>query len=263
MPFVRRLLSVPSPVTMNLDDGRALKDVKPPKVKADEDLEVAKSGRWTDASEAPEASPGAVDKRLALVYATGLLCVALFAVPSEYHVGAVGAAIAWTPESRTLPAVPMGTMIDYLRFQTKRAKLSPFAHVVCKRAIAPDTLKAINRDFPPSLTTQAHVDEEDLVEAGEIKGEFANLLKELKAPWLKHTLEGIFNVSLSNTFTRVTLRGITRADIDGRIHVDDESKRVSVLVYLNEDWPFEGDGGKLRLLKRRDFESPGKQYRAG
>jgi len=45
-------------------------------------------------------------------------------------------------------------------------------------------------------------------------------------------------VSLVDTFTRVTLRGKT-SKVDGRIHVDDPSKKVSVLVYLNEA----GEGG--------------------
>jgi hypothetical protein len=60
----------------------------------------------------------------------------------------------------------------------------------------------------------------------------------------------------------VTLRGLSRASVDGRIHIDDESKKVSVLAYLSEDWPFAGDGGKLRLLRRRDYASGGVQAEA-
>lgn len=37
---------------------------------------------------------------------------------------------------------------------------------------------------------------------------------------------------------------------------------MSVLIYLNEDWPFEGDGGKLRLLKKRDYTALGVQVEA-
>lgn len=39
--------------------------------------------------------------------------------------------------------------------------------------------------------------------------------------------EGVFDVSLANTFTRVTLRGLSHATKgEGRIHVDDESKKA-------------------------------------
>jgi hypothetical protein len=68
--------------------------------------------------------------------------------------------------------------------------------VVCRHAIAMPTIRALNADFPPSLVAQAHVDEEDLVAAGEIKGKFAELLEELRGAELKHTLEEVFNVSL-------------------------------------------------------------------
>ena len=43
-----------------------------------------------------------------------------------------------------------------------------------------------------------------------------------------------------------TVRGFLRAT-DGSIHTDSETKIITVLLYLNEDWGAEG--GKLRILR--------------
>ena len=47
----------------------------------------------------------------------------------------------------------------------------------------------------------------------------------------------------------VTLRARTRP-VDGQIHTDSETKIVTALIYLNEDWS--NQGGRLRLLRGPD-----------
>jgi hypothetical protein len=47
----------------------------------------------------------------------------------------------------------------------------------------------------------------------------------------------------------VTLRGRSR-EKDGRIHRDSDDKKVSLLLYLNEDWPHQA--GNLRMLRSPD-----------
>ena len=61
-----------------------------------------------------------------------------------------------------------GDMIDYRALQSSKIITKPFRHVVLRNAIANDTLRAINADFPPTLMKKAHMDEDDLVKAGEL-----------------------------------------------------------------------------------------------
>ena len=167
-----------------------------PKLKADDDLEKAKANVWETSSgeqqqqQTEEDDGGVVVRRSVYVFVVALLALALFALPSDFN-----------SEGGT-----MRGMIDYARLRDVKVNKKPFFHVICKNAIAMPTLRKINADFPPSLKSKVHVDEEDLVAAGEIKGKFADLLDELRGAELKRTLEGLFEVDLENTFTRVTLR---------------------------------------------------------
>ncbi|XRB18794.1 glycosyltransferase family 29 protein [Pseudoscourfieldia marina] len=144
------------------------------------------------------------------------------------------------------------SLFDLELIKNARVVKKPFAHFVIPQFVK--HLEHINRDFPPSLKTKAHVDEVELAQKGEIYGEFDRLLKQLKSLEFRNALETAFDVSLANTFTRVSMRGVSWK-MDGRIHADDASKRVSVLVYLNEEWTHgDGDGGKLRLLRSRNID---------
>ena len=168
-----------------------------PKLKADDDLEKSNvwgTWWWSDVQQPQrqqaEDVGGVVVRRSVYVFVVALLALALFAVPSDFY----------SEDGRT------SGMIDYARLRGVKVKKRPFFHVICKNAIAMPTLRKINADFPPSLKSKVHVDEEDLVAAGEIKGKFADLLDELRGAEMKRTLEGLFDVDLANTFTRVTLR---------------------------------------------------------
>ncbi len=72
------------------------------------------------------------------------------------------------------------------------------------------------------------------------------LIKELESSELKKILENKFNVNLDEAKVVTTLRGYSRKK-DGKIHTDSKTKILTVLLYLNKNWP---DGnGNLRLLR--------------
>jgi len=74
----------------------------------------------------------------------------------------------------------------------------------------------------------------------------AGLAAELTAPALREAVEEKFGVVLEARPTMITVRG--RSDgKDGRAHTDSETKIVTLLLYLNPQWPAET--GRLRLLR--------------
>lgn len=163
-------------------DGVPDAELKRPKLKADEDkLEEARKQEGVQPLSWEE---GGINRRVLYLLALCVFAVFLFTVPPDWQTSSqkqqqsVGNTTSGTP-----------TMIDYARLRAETSVTKPFTHVVCKNAIAAPILRDINVDFPPSLTAKAHVEEEDLAEAGEIKGKFAELLDELRGAELKRTLE--------------------------------------------------------------------------
>ena len=73
-----------------------------------------------------------------------------------------------------------------------------------------------------------------------------DLINELEGPEFRKLLEEKFNVELKNKPAVTTLRGYSRLK-DGKIHTDSNTKTVTVLLYLNQNW--NENEGHLRLLK--------------
>lgn len=163
-------------------DGVPDAELKRPKLKADED--VLEEAREEEGDQPLSCEEGGTSRRVLYLLALCVFAFLLFTVPPDWQPSVqqqrqlVGNTTSGTP-----------TMIDYARLRAETPVKKPFTHVVCKNAIAMPTLRDINVDFPPSLTTKAHVEEEDLVAAGEIKGKFAELLDELRGAELRRTLE--------------------------------------------------------------------------
>ena len=75
---------------------------------------------------------------------------------------------------------------------------------------------------------------------------FDALCKELQGSDLRDAFAEKFDMDLGGRPTTLTVRGRCRPK-DGQIHTDSDSKLITVLVYLNENW--DADGGRLRLLR--------------
>ncbi len=78
---------------------------------------------------------------------------------------------------------------------------------------------------------------------------FEALCDELRGEALRDAFAGKFDMDLTDRPTTLTVRGRCRPK-DGQIHTDSDSKLITVLVYLNENW--NADGGRLRLLRSGD-----------
>tara|TARA_B100000965_G_scaffold341771_1_gene310697 strand:- start:48 stop:677 length:630 start_codon:yes stop_codon:yes gene_type:complete len=72
------------------------------------------------------------------------------------------------------------------------------------------------------------------------------LIEELESEEFKRILETKFNINLDQAKVVTTLRGFSRKK-DGKIHTDSKTKILTVLLYLNLNWP--ENRGNLRLLK--------------
>jgi len=72
------------------------------------------------------------------------------------------------------------------------------------------------------------------------------LIQELECEEFKKILETKFNLNLDKAKVATTLRGYSRKK-DGKIHTDSKTKILTVLLYLNLNWP--ENRGNLRLLK--------------
>tara|TARA_B100000575_G_C23125020_1_gene651662 strand:- start:1265 stop:1891 length:627 start_codon:yes stop_codon:yes gene_type:complete len=80
-------------------------------------------------------------------------------------------------------------------------------------------------------------------------GYIKNLVQELEGDEFKAILESKLEVDLKNAEVITTLRGFSRSK-DGKIHTDSQTKILTVLLYLNENW--NNKIGNLRLLKENN-----------
>ena len=127
-------------------------------------------------------------------------------------------------------------------------QFDPFQYVIVPNCIEGDTLKRINLDFPTVPGPGSHPPSEL-----DVRGHFAELLKELEGPMFRDAVEKKSGIDLERRPTMCTVRGYLQKK-DGGIHTDSKTKIITVLLYLNEHWSDEG--GRLRLLRNgTDLES--------
>ena len=117
----------------------------------------------------------------------------------------------------------------------------PFDFLVVPWFIAPDALELVNTDYP-ELDRPRNYRLDEL----EFGAAFERFVEELSGPDFGAAIGEKFGVDLEGKPTAVTVRG--RCDKnDGNIHTDSKTKIITVLIYFNEAWPYEG--GRLRLLR--------------
>ena len=74
-------------------------------------------------------------------------------------------------------------------------------------------------------------------------------MHELHQPAFRKIMGSKLGINLEKRPATITVRGHARRT-DGRIHLDSNSKLVTVLVYMNGK--LEADGGRFRLLNSPD-----------
>ena len=136
------------------------------------------------------------------------------------------------------------TLFNYRAFNAAPLAGDPFQHVVVEGFIAANDLARISEDFPAVPGPGSHPPS-----AFALKRHFATLMDELASQVFREAVEAKFAIDLSRSGYMATIRGEIR-EKDGAVHTDSASKLITVLLYLNEDWP--AAGGRLRLLRSQD-----------
>jgi SM-20-related protein len=135
-------------------------------------------------------------------------------------------------------------ILDLEKLRAQPLVREPFPFVVASGMLKPGAIQALSRDFPP--IGDGGVYPVDILPLGP---SMRRLVEEVSGPEFRQAVEEKFGLDLEGRPPMVTLRGRSR-DKDGRIHRDSDDKVVSLLLYLNEDWPH--NTGNLRLLRSPD-----------
>jgi SM-20-related protein len=136
--------------------------------------------------------------------------------------------------------------LDQLRKQP--VVRDPFPFVVASGMLKPGAIKKLSRDFP-------QIGDGGVYPVGVLSlgPSMKKLVEEISGPEFRKVVEEKFGLALADNPPMVTLRGRSR-EKDGRIHHDSDDKKVSLLLYLNEEWPHQT--GNLRMLRSaEDLES--------
>ncbi len=136
------------------------------------------------------------------------------------------------------------SLLDIDAFRNAPLLTEPFEYLTVPGFVKKDGIAAILADYPKiekggSFPLIA-------LDYGPV---FRSLCQELQGQGLKEAFAEKFEMNLDHRPTTLTVRGRCRPK-DGQIHTDSDSKLITVLVYLNDDW--DAEGGRLRLLRSSD-----------
>ena len=134
--------------------------------------------------------------------------------------------------------------LDFDQFDATPTQPEPYPHMVVPGFVPPDSLRAVLADLPP-LNRRGSFPPDSVRLGAAAK----DLVAQMEGPRLRAAIAARFGLDLGDAPTMLTLRGWT-SDRDGRIHCDSTAKRVTVLLYLNQETEaFGRQEGCLRLLR--------------
>jgi hypothetical protein len=133
------------------------------------------------------------------------------------------------------------TYLDYSALERAPLQTDPYEYLIVEKFVKPEKFAEAMGDFPEVPGPGSHPPSQLI-----ISGKFKALLDELQDDAFRKAIEKKFNIDLTGRPTMYTVRGFLRGT-DGSIHTDSQTKIITVLLYLNEDWGAEG--GKLRILR--------------
>ncbi len=133
------------------------------------------------------------------------------------------------------------SLIDIDALRATPLKTDPYEYLVVPAFVTGKALDSVIADFP-NIQSTGSIPPSEL----DIYGSFGQLLDEMNGPEFREVIEEKFGVDLTDRPTMFTVRGYCARN-NGKIHTDTESKIITVLLYLNQDW--EAGGGRLRILR--------------
>jgi hypothetical protein len=133
-------------------------------------------------------------------------------------------------------------LLDIEALKATPVQQDPYPHLVLPFFVPRDRLADAIRDYPG--IDMAGVFPLDSVEGGPT---FQQIVADMRSAELRDVIAEKFDVPLEDHGTMITVRGCCRAT-DGKIHSDATFKKVTLLLYLNDEvWPH--PGARLRILR--------------
>jgi SM-20-related protein len=140
------------------------------------------------------------------------------------------------------------SIIDFDAIRALPTQHEPFDYFMGTGALKPEAIAPLHDSFPDIKATGFHP-----LEQMELKGAFAELIREIESPDFTAAVSKALSLDLSPYPQLITIRKISAAH-EGRIHCDSESKIATSLIYMNDTWDL--PEGRFRVLKNdHDFAS--------
>ncbi len=133
------------------------------------------------------------------------------------------------------------TYCDFEALDRAALQHDPYDYLVLPNFLHNERFTQVLTDYPQVPGPGSHPPSEL-----KIRGHFAALVEELCGNTFQRLIERKFAIDLTGRPTMYTVRGFVR-EKDGAIHTDSDTKIVTVLLYMNEDW--REDAGRLRILR--------------
>jgi hypothetical protein len=133
------------------------------------------------------------------------------------------------------------SLLDYDKFKATPLQKAQCDYIIVPEFVRPDVLKEINSDFP-AITQPGNFH----VDTHKYGPRFQAFIDELTSPEMRRMFGAKFGFDLETYPPQVTVRKFM-AGTDGNIHNDSRSKKVTVLIYFNEEW--HQKAGQLRLTR--------------
>ena len=131
--------------------------------------------------------------------------------------------------------------LDIGKLRAAKLEKEPFEFVVVPAFLVAESIRRVNATFP-SITKGGSYPIESL-RAGMVIRE---VIEELDSAEFQAAVAEKFGIDLTDKPKMYSVRGYLRSK-DGSIHTDSKDKIITVLLYLNEQWPHRA--GRLRLLR--------------
>ncbi|QNT77681.1 2OG-Fe(II) oxygenase [Entomobacter blattae] len=137
--------------------------------------------------------------------------------------------------------------LNYQAFEEAPIATKPSPHIVVPHFLNSENLKKILPALP-TISKGGSYPPGALSLSAPMKA----LIAEMESPKLREAISKKFSIDVANAPSMLTLRGYSR-EKDGQIHTDSLSKKVTILLFLNEDSPkWDSHHGCLRFLNSPD-----------
>lgn len=136
------------------------------------------------------------------------------------------------------------SMLDLAKFDATILQREPCDYIIVPEFVRPAALDAINAEYP-QIDKPGNFPLEEL----SFGKKFQDLIDELTGPQVREHFEKKFEMDLGSYPTQISVRKYM-SRMDGNIHNDSRTKKITVLIYFNREW--NQVGGQLRITRSED-----------